>query len=93
MRVTVHIPDSLGPRIKQVADDEGLSLSALFAKGLEEYLKQRKGAAGNCILELIRPDSVAPDAWDELEKGRVHVGLSAGSRRNNIMIRNLRRSE
>ena len=72
MRVTVHIPDRLGPRIKQVADDEGLSLSALTAKALEEYLKQkRKTAAGHRLLELIRPGSVTSDAWNELEKGRV----------------------
>jgi len=35
MRVTVHIPDSLGPRLKQAAETEGLSLSALTAKALE----------------------------------------------------------
>ncbi len=72
MRVTVHIPDRLGPRVKRAADDEGLSLSALTAKALEEYLKQkRKRAAGHRLLELIRPGSVTPDAWDELEKGRI----------------------
>jgi hypothetical protein len=72
MRVTVHIPDRLGPRIKQTADDEGLSLSALTAKALEQYLKQKKKrAAGNRLLELVRPGSVTPDAWNELEKGRL----------------------
>ncbi len=72
MRVTVHIPDRLGPRVKQAAEDEGLSLSALTAKALEEYLKQkRKREAGNRLLELIRPSSVTPDAWAELEKGRI----------------------
>ena len=71
MRVTVHIPDNLGPKLKQAAQDEGLSISALTAKAVEEYLKQsRKRAAGNRLLGLIRPGSVTPDAWEELEQGR-----------------------
>jgi hypothetical protein len=71
MRVTVHIPDSLGPRLKQAAETEGLSLSALTAKALESYLKQkRKREAGMRLLNLISPDAVSPEAWDELEKGR-----------------------
>lgn len=73
MRVTVHIPDELGCKAKETAHDEGLSLSALTAKALEEYLsRKRKRIAGNRLLELIRPDSVTPDAWNELEKGRLH---------------------
>ena len=72
MRVTVHIPDRLGPRVKQAAHDEGLSLSALIARALGEYLKQkRKRAAGNRLLELIGPNPPTRDAWDELEKGRL----------------------
>jgi hypothetical protein len=56
--------------LKQAAHDQGLSVSALIAKALEEYLKQkRKKAAGNGLLDLIRPGSVAPDAWEELERG------------------------
>lgn len=71
MRVTVHIPDNLGPKLRQAAHNEGISVSALTAKAVEEYLKQRrKKAAGNRLLELIRPGSVAPDAWEELERGR-----------------------
>jgi len=72
MRVTVHIPDRLGPRVKKAADDEGLSLSALTARALEEYLKQkRKRAAGNRLMELIAQNPVTPDACDELERGRL----------------------
>ena len=71
MRVTVHIPDSLGPRLKEAAHNEGMSLSALTAKALESYLKhRRKKKAGNRLLELIHPGSVSSDAWGELEKGR-----------------------
>jgi hypothetical protein len=72
MRVTVHIPDSLGPILKQAAHHEGLSVSALAAKALEAYLKQkRKKEAGNRLLELIHSGSVSPEAWEELEKGRI----------------------
>jgi hypothetical protein len=71
MRITVHVPDNLGPRLKQTADSEGISLSALTAKALEEYLRQkRKRIAGKRLLGLIRPGSVTSDVWDELEKGR-----------------------
>jgi hypothetical protein len=71
MRITVHIPDSLGPKLKQAADNEGTSVSALAAKAVEEYLKQRrKKVAGNRLLDLIRPGSIAPDAWEEIERGR-----------------------
>ena len=71
MRVTVHIPERLGPKLKQAANSEGISVSALTAKAVEEYLKRRrKKAAGNRLLGLIHPGSVAPDAWEELERGR-----------------------
>jgi len=72
MRVTVHIPDNLGPKLKDAAQDEGMSLSALTAKALEAYLKQRrKKKSGNRLLDLIHPGSVSPEVWDELEKGRL----------------------
>jgi hypothetical protein len=70
MRITVHIPDNLGPRLKQTAQNEGISLSALTAEALEYYLKQKqKKAAGSRLLKLIQPDAVTPDAREELEKG------------------------
>ena len=71
MRVTVHIPDSLGPRLKQAAENEGLSLSALTAKAVDSYLRQKKKKqAGAKILDLILRDAVASDALEQLEKGR-----------------------
>jgi antitoxin VapB len=71
MRITVHIPDNLGPILKQTAQNEGISLSALTAEALEHYLKQkRKKAAGNRLLKLIQSGSVTPNTWEELEKGR-----------------------
>jgi hypothetical protein len=71
MRITVHIPDNLGPILKQTAQSEGISLSALTAKALEYYLRQkREKAAGNHLLKLIQSGSVTRDAWEELEKGR-----------------------
>lgn len=70
MRITVHIPDNLGPRLKQAAHREGVSVSALTAKAVEEYLRQsRKRAAGKRLLGLIRPGSVTPDAWEEIDRG------------------------
>jgi antitoxin VapB len=72
MRVTVHIPDDLGPKLKLAATKEGLSISALTAKALENYLAQRrKKAAGSKLLGLVRRDSVTTDAREELERGRM----------------------
>src|SRR5208337_2049163 len=72
MRVTVHIPDGLGPKLKQAANKEGLSISAFTAKALENYIAQRrKKAACSRLLGLIRRDSVSADAWEELERGRI----------------------
>lgn len=71
MRVTIHIPDSLGPRLKHAAETEGLSVSALTAKALESYLRQKtKREAGMRLLDLVSPNAVSPDAWAELERGR-----------------------
>jgi hypothetical protein len=72
MRVTVHIPDDLGPKLKQAANNEGLSISALTAKALKKYLAQRrKKTAGSRLLGLIGRDSVTADALEELERGRI----------------------
>jgi hypothetical protein len=71
MRVTVHIPDSLGPRLKSAAVKEGLSVSALTAKALESYLTQNKKIeAGKRLMDLISRDAVSNDAWNELERAR-----------------------
>ncbi len=72
MRVTVHIPDDLGPKLKQAAKNEGLSISALTARALEDYLaRRRKKAAGSRLLGLICRGSLTTDAWEELERGRI----------------------
>jgi predicted transcriptional regulator len=71
MRITVHVPDNLEPKVKQAAHNEGMSVSAFTAKALEEYLKRkRKRDAGYRLLQLIRPGLAPPDAWEELEKDR-----------------------
>jgi hypothetical protein len=71
MRMTVHIPDNLEPKLREAARNEGISLSALTARVLESYIKQkRKIAAGNRLLRLINRNSVAPEAWEELDRGR-----------------------
>jgi hypothetical protein len=35
MRITVHIPDKLGTIVKQAAESQGPSISALTAQALE----------------------------------------------------------
>jgi hypothetical protein len=74
MRVTAYIPDDLGLLLKETAHNESLSISALTAKALDEYLeRRRKKASGYRLLNLIHPESAAPDALKELERARSDV--------------------
>ncbi len=70
MRITVYIPDHLEPKLRQAAQNEGISLSALTAKALQYYLKRKREEAGNRLLGLIGQSSVSHDAREELERGR-----------------------
>ena len=71
MRLTVHIGDDLGARLKAMAANEGQSVSAFVASALETHLaEQRRRRAGGRVLEIAGRRPPAADALDILEQGR-----------------------
>lgn len=71
MRVTVNIPDPLGEEVVDAAREEGISVSALYARAVERYLQARlRERAVARVDALIGSVQVAPDALDELERER-----------------------
>lgn len=45
MRLTIHLPEDLARLLRQAAENEGKSMSALTAEALEAYLKERRRKA------------------------------------------------
>jgi metal-responsive CopG/Arc/MetJ family transcriptional regulator len=71
MRVTVNIPDPLGEEVVDAAREEGVSVSALYARAVERYLQARlRERAIARVDALIGSAPVAPGALDELERER-----------------------
>jgi len=71
MRLTVHIPEDLARLLRQAAENEGKSMSALTAEALEAYLKERRRRAlGLKVLERAGRSRVAEEAHRLLEEGR-----------------------
>ncbi len=71
MRITVHIPDNLAESLKMTALNEGLSMSAMTARALAVFLKEkRKQDTARRIYSLIGPDAVSQDALESLERDR-----------------------
>lgn len=71
MRITVHIPDNLAESLKMAALNEGLSMSAMTARALTVFLKEkRKQDTARRMHALIGPDAVSKDALEYLEKER-----------------------
>lgn len=71
MRLTVHLPEDLARLLRQAAENEGKSMSALTAEALEAYLKERRRKAlGLEVLRRAGKARVAPEALQLLEEGR-----------------------
>ncbi len=71
MRLTVHLPEDLARLLRQAAENEGKSMSALTAEALEAYLKERRRRAlGLKVLERAGKSRVAGEAHRLLEEGR-----------------------
>ena len=71
MRITVHIPDNLAESLKMAALNEGLSMSAMTARALVVFLKEKsKQDTARRMYALIGPDAVAQDALESLERDR-----------------------
>ncbi|MFH0960510.1 MAG: hypothetical protein V1897_17620 [Pseudomonadota bacterium] len=71
MRIIVHIPDNLAESLKMAALNEGLSISAMTARALTAFLKEkRKQANALRMYALIGPDAVSQDALESLDGER-----------------------
>ena len=71
MRITVHIPDNLAESLKMAALNEGLSISAMTARALTVFLKEkRKQANAQRMYALIGSDAVSQDALEYLDRER-----------------------
>lgn len=71
MRVTVHLPDSLGQAARTMAENQRVSVSRLTALALEHYLTEiQRKRLGNAVLRLAGRGLVSDDAFDEIERGR-----------------------
>ena len=73
MRVTVSVPDNLGKATEEIARQEGISVSAFYARAVEERVEQlRRQQAAERINRHVGRTSVAPDALDQLSQMRRH---------------------
>ncbi|RTH28287.1 ribbon-helix-helix protein, CopG family [Thermus scotoductus] len=71
MRLTVHLPEDLARLLRQAAENEGKSMSALTAEALEAYLKERRRKAlGLEVLKRAGKARLSPEAYQFLEEGR-----------------------
>lgn len=71
MRVTVTVPDPVGEEAERVAEWEGVSVSALFARAVEEMLERRRRRRAVERIEAVTAAcSVDDDALRMLEEER-----------------------
>jgi metal-responsive CopG/Arc/MetJ family transcriptional regulator len=71
MRVTVHLHDVLATELRESAEANDRSVSAVVAEAIERYLaEERRRRLGNSVLELVGKIKVAPDVRTMLDEGR-----------------------
>lgn len=71
MRLTVYLPEDLARLLREAAAHEGKSLSALTAKALAFYLRDRRRTTlGRKVLEVAGRTRLTEEAHRLLEEGR-----------------------
>ena len=70
MRVTVHVPDTLGEEVESLAQSQGVSVSSLYAEAIERHMQALKREAAFREIEKLIGTSVAPDFDDQLAELR-----------------------
>ena len=71
MRLTIHLPEDLARLLRQAAENEGKSMSALTADAPEAYLQERRRKAlGPAVPQRSGKARVSPEAHQFLEAGR-----------------------
>jgi metal-responsive CopG/Arc/MetJ family transcriptional regulator len=75
MRITIHLPDDLADAVKEAANLEQQSVSALTAKAIETYLVATKRRYyGALALKNASPENVTRDVLDVLHNARKENG-------------------
>lgn len=62
MRVTVTVADDVGREAEEAARAEGLSVSALFARAVEDFLEDRRRRLGARRIEAAARSCAVDDA-------------------------------
>jgi post-segregation antitoxin (ccd killing protein) len=71
MRMTVHVDNDLAQRALEIAKEEGVSVSSLYARALERHLKElRRTKAIAYMNSLVGKTYVAETALEILHKER-----------------------
>jgi hypothetical protein len=70
-RVTVSVPEETDARVRKWAEEEGKSLSRIYADAVEAYIRgKRRQQAAERIEAILDRTSVQPGAVEELHAER-----------------------
>jgi len=70
-RVTVSVPDDVEALAKELAEQEGQSVSSFFAEAVEAYAREkRRRQAAQRVEAIIERTTVQSDAVDALHRQR-----------------------
>jgi metal-responsive CopG/Arc/MetJ family transcriptional regulator len=70
-RVTVSVPDDVEALAKELAEQEGQSVSSFFAEAVEAYAREkRRRQAAQRVEAIIERTTVQSDAVDALHRER-----------------------
>lgn len=70
-RVTVNVPEELDARVREWAEEEGKSLSRIYADAVEAYIEEkRRRQAAERVEKILDRTTVQPDAVEDLHAER-----------------------
>jgi predicted transcriptional regulator len=70
-RVTVSVPDEVDARVRRVAEEEGKSISRVFAEAVEKHLREkRRQRAVERVASILERTTVQKEAEEELRRER-----------------------
>ncbi len=71
MRITVHLPDDIGEKLRKAARQEEESVSSFVAGAVVSCLiDKRRRKAGRDFLNMAGHIKIKPGIYEELERGR-----------------------
>lgn len=70
-RVTVSVPEEIDDRVRKWAEEEGKSLSRIYADAVEAYVQEkRRERAVERVERILDRTTVQPEALEELDAER-----------------------